>query len=86
MLSCYSPKIPQVMNKTLYDYCKKSTQESIRKLTEKHNLERNKIKIKNPLDKNPDSDDNGKPEFNFYSFLAILSISTIGFLLYKRLK
>ena len=83
LYSCYAPKIPQVMNKTLYDYCKKSTQDSVKKLTEKYNLEKNKPKFKNPLDKN---DDNGKPEFNFYSFLAILSISTIGFLIYKRLK
>jgi hypothetical protein len=80
---CYSPKFPQVMNKTLYEYCKRSTQESIRKLTEKDNLEKNKVKIKNLLDENGDS---GKPEFNFYSFLAFLSISTIGFLIYKRLK
>jgi hypothetical protein len=79
----YFPNFPQVMNKTLYDYCKRTTQESIRKLTEKHNLEKNKIKFKNPLDEN---DDSGKPEFNFYSFLTFLSISTIGFLIYKRLK
>ena len=83
MLSCYSPKIPQVMNKNLYEYCKKSTEESIKKITEKNNLERNKPKIKFLLNNN---DDSGKPEFNFYGFLAFLSISTIGFLIYKRLK
>ena len=83
MLSCYSPKIPQVMNKTLYDYCKKVREETIRKLTERYNLEKNKPKIKNPLDEN---DDSGKPELNFYSFLTFLSISTIGFLIYRRLK
>ena len=83
LYSCYAPRIPQVMNKTLYDYCKKSTQDSVKKLTEKYNLERNKPKIKNPLDEN---DDSAKPEFNFYGFLAFISISTIGFFIYKRLK
>ena len=71
------------MNKTLYEYCKRSTQESIKRLTEKYNLEKNKPKIKNPLDEN---DDSGKPEFNFYGFVVFLSISTIGLIIYKRLK
>ena len=82
MLYCYPVKIPQVMNNVLYEYCKRSTQESVRKLTEKYNLERNKPKIINPL-----QDNNGdKPPYNFYGFFAILSISTFGFLLYKRLR
>jgi len=81
MLSCYSPKIPQLMNNILYDYCKRTTQDSIQKITEKYNVERRNIK--NPLD---DNDDIGKPQNNFYGFLFFLSISTIGIFLYKRLK
>jgi hypothetical protein len=80
MLSFYSPKIPQLMNNTMYDYCKRTTQDSIRKITEKYNLERN---IKNRLD---DNDDIGQPQNNFYGFLFFLSISTIGILLYKQVK
>lgn len=82
MLSFYIPKTPLVMNKTLYDYCTKSTKESVRKQIEKYNLEKNKPKINNPLDDNG----NDKPEFNFYGFLAILSITTVGFIIYKRLR
>ena len=84
MLYCYSPKIPQVFNKSLHEYCKRSTQESIKKLTEKYNSDKNKPKISNLL--LSENGDSGKPEFTFYGFLVFLSISTIGFILYKRLK
>jgi hypothetical protein len=83
MLSCYEPRIHQLINKNLHDYCRKTTEESIKKITDKYNLERNKPKINNPL---PENDDSGKPEFNFYGLLAFLSVSTIAFLIYKRLK
>ena len=82
MFSFYMPKTPIVMNQALYDYCKKSTQESVRKITEKYNLERNKPKINNPF---TDSDSD-KPNFNFYGFIAFLSMSTLGFVIYKRLR
>ena len=71
------------MNNSLSEYCRKSTEESIRKQTERFNLERNKPKIKNPLE---DNDDKGKPEFNFYEFLIFLSISSMAIYLYKRLR
>lgn len=68
--------------KNLSDYCRKSTDKSIKKISEKQNLERNNPKIKNPLDDN----ENGKPEFNLYEFLIFLSISTIAIYFYKRLR
>ena len=74
-------KLSYPFNKTMSDYCRKSTNESIQKLTEKYNLERTKPKIKNPLDKDED-----KLNFNFYGFLVFLSISTMAFFLNKRLK
>lgn len=83
MLSFYMPKTPVVMNKALYDYCKKSREESVRKLSEKYSLERNKPKINILLENN---DGNDKPEFNFYGFLAFLSVTTVAFFIYKRLK
>lgn len=75
---------PILFNKNLSDYCRKSTDESIKKFSEKYNLERNKPKIKNPLDDNGNG--NGKPEFNLYEFLIFLSISTMAIYLYRRLR
>lgn len=82
MLS-FMTKRPLYFNKSLSDYCTRTTNESIRKLTEKYNLERNKPKFKNPLQ---DDDDSEKPEFNFYHFLLFLSISSITIYFYKRIK
>jgi hypothetical protein len=79
MLSSYLMRNPIYVNKTLQDYCKKTTEESIRKLNEKYNLERNKPKIKNTFD------DNNKPEFNYFGFLLFLSITIFSFRFYKRL-
>lgn len=75
-------KKPLFYNKNINDYCKNMTNESIKRLTEKYNLERNNPKIKNPLDNNS----NENPQLNFYNFLVFLSISTISFYFYKRLK
>lgn len=58
------------------------TNESIRKITEKYNLEKNKPTIKNPLALD---EDDAKPSLNFYKFLLFLSISTITIYFYKRL-
>jgi len=69
-------------NKNLNDYCKKSTSESIKRLTEKFTLERKKVKINNPLE----DDDSDKPNINFWGFFIILSISTFGMYFYKRIK
>jgi hypothetical protein len=77
MLTCFM-KRPMYLNKRLSSYY---TNEYIRKLTEKNNLDRNKPKINNPLE------DNGeKPTFHFYHFLLFLSISTMTMYFYKRLK
>lgn len=79
MLSSCMMRNSIIFNKSLHDYCKKTTEESIRKLTEKYNLERNKPKIINPLD------DNNNPNFNFFRFLIFLSITSLTFCFYKRL-
>lgn len=83
MLSFYMPKTPVVMNKALYDYCKKSTEESVKKISEKYSLERNKPKINISLE---NGDENAKPEFNFYGLLTFLSVTTMAFFFYKRLQ
>lgn len=70
---------PIYFNKTLQDYCKKANEESLRKLNEKYNLERNKLKIKNTFD------DNDNHDFNYFGFLVFLSITIFSFSLYKRL-
>ncbi len=82
MLNCYMKK-PLYFNIGLRDYCNKTTNESIRKLTEKYNLER----------KNPqytkliyDEDGNQTPNFDFLNFLFFLSVSSITFYFYRRLQ
>ena len=82
MLSFHNPKISIIMNPTLRDYCRKSTEMSIIKLTEKYNLERKKPKIDNLLY----DGENNKPEFNFYGLFTFLSISSLAFFFYKRLQ
>lgn len=79
MLTCFKPSYP--FNKTIGDYCRKSTNKSIQKFTEKYNLERNKPKFINPF-----NEDENNPKFNIYAFLTFLSISTISFFFYKRVK
>lgn len=79
----FTRRTPLYFNKSLSEYCTKTTNESIKKITEKYNLERNKPKIKNPLE---EEDDSKNPELNFYSFIIFLSISSITFYFYKRLK
>jgi hypothetical protein len=82
MLNCYLKK-PLYLNNGLRDYCNKTTNESIRKLTEKYNLERN-------IQKNAillDCDDNDeRPNINLLNFLLFLSVSSITFYFYKRLQ
>lgn len=71
-------------NKELLEYCKKSTEDSIKRICEKHDLEKNKIKNINL--NYIDNDDKKPNNNNFYIFLSILSITSIGFIFYKRLK
>ncbi len=74
------------INQKLREYCMKSTNESIRKLTEKYNEERksNKIKvdklIKNDL---PNPEDNN--DFIF-SVICLLSSTTFLYYFYKAYK
>lgn len=82
MLS-FMTRRPIYFNKSLSDYCNKTRNESIRKISEKYNLERNKVKFKNPLE---EDDDSKKPEFNFYHFMLFLSISYVTYFFYKRIK
>ena len=83
MLSSLLFKKPIYINRSLHDYCRKSTEESIRKKTEKYNLERNKPVLNTTFTIN---NDNNNPEFNIYTFLLFLSISSISFYFYKRLQ
>lgn len=72
----------KLYDRTIMDYCMKSTLESIKKLTEKYNLEDKKEKFK----VNIELDNNNNSNFNFYNFLIIFSFSSLGFYLYKRIK
>jgi len=80
MLTCF--KATYLFDKTMNDYCKNSTNKSIQKMTDRYNLERNKLKIKNLFN----DEDTDKPKISIGSILSFLSISTFVFFLYKRLK
>ena len=80
MLNCFTQRY--LFNKTISDYSRNSTNESIKKITDKYNLERTRPIVINPFNQ----EDDKKPETNIYSILAFLSISTIAFFFYKRLK
>lgn len=69
---------PNYFNKSLSDYCTKTTNESIRKLTEK-----NKPTIKYTLE---NGDDPKKPEVNFYYYIMFFSISYFTYFFYKRIE
>lgn len=84
MLNCFQRR-PLYFNKNLREYCTKTTNESIKKISEKYNLERNNLKFKNPF-KNEYDEDDEESNFNFYNFLLFLSITTISFYFYKRIK
>lgn len=84
MLNCYL-KRPLNVNNGLREYCNKTTNESIRKLTEKYNLERTNQKHAILLD---DDDSDEFPKLYFLHFLMFLSISSATFYFcnfYKRL-
>jgi hypothetical protein len=80
MLTSFKPNY--LFNKNINDYCRKYTNESIIKMTEKYTLERNKPRIQNPFhDKN-----NEKPNFGVSGFWVIFTISTMAFFFYNKLK
>jgi hypothetical protein len=83
MLLLNSLKQQFTINKSLNQYCKKYTEESIRKRVEQYNLEKNRKKYNYLFN---EDNDNNKPEFN-YTLLILLSIATIsfGYYNYKRL-
>lgn len=85
MLSCFTRR-PIYFNKNLSNYCRNFTNESIRKLTENYNLERNNPKISNIFDNDNDDNGNNKPKFDIYNFLIFFSISIMSIYIYKRLK
>jgi hypothetical protein len=72
---------PYVLNKNLSDYCKNSTNESIRKLKEKYDSKKYMPNIKIDND-----DDKFKPNLNVYVVLFLLSISSMTIYFYKRIK
>lgn len=82
MLLCWRKK-PIILDKNISELCKKSTQDSMKKLTNKHTLERYK-KINNELIivTNPNNNVNNF----FYWIMAFLSIPTITFIFYKTNK
>ena len=85
MLNCFLRQtVPLTLNKSLSDYCRHSTNESIRKITEKYNSEKNKPKIKLKLNDYYDDDDDN-PQFNYYGFFLFLSICTITLQIYQKL-
>ena len=79
----FATRRPDYLSISLSEYCNRTTNESIRKLTEKMNLERNKPKINIPLD---DENSSNKPEINYYGLFTFLSVTTLAIFLYKRLK
>ena len=80
MLTSFKPTY--LFNKNISDYCRKSTEESIRKKTEKYNLEWKNQMLNTTIISN---NDNNNPDFKIYTFLLFLSISSISFYFYKRL-
>ena len=80
MLTSFKPNY--IFNKNINDYCRKYTNDSIIKMTEKYTLERNKPKIQIPFhDKTNDN-----PKFSIHDFWVIFTISTMAFFFYNKLK
>ena len=85
MLSCYSPKHLFNMSPSIREYAMTSTLNSIRRLTDNYNLERNTLNHTiNQCQIYDKNDNNGNPFF--YGLFGFLSMTTIGFLIYQRLK
>ena len=81
--SLYKNRIP--INQKMSDYCMKSTNESIRKLTEKYNEERksNKIKINLDIIKNNDTPNPPNDNDLIISVVCLLSSTTLLYYFYK---
>ena len=74
-------------DKSILEYCMKSTEDSIKRIIEKKNLEKKNANVKEILKIKLEDDDNNKnPRFNFNVLLVFLSISSLGFYFYKKIK
>ncbi len=82
MLTSLILKRPINGNINVNHYYMNSTKESIRKITEKYNLEKNKLKIVNPLDEQKIY----KHSFICHSILLFLSLTICTLSFYKRLQ
>ena len=86
MLNCLR-RNPFYLNKNISDYCRKSTEESMKRITLRYNLERKKL-ITNDnfvLALLPNNNHNNNNN-SFYLFFTILSIPTITYILYRIVK
>ena len=92
MFQCLSRNaFPLLLNKKISDYCRNSTNESIRKLIERHNSEKEKPKFNFDINtsnenNNDNNNKNNHKEVSFINFIIFLSVSSIAFFLYKRIK
>ena len=78
MLNCFQKRNTLFYNKNLNDYCRRTTDESIKKLSERLSLERNKEYLE-------EENDNNK-NHSVLGFIIFLSISCFVINLYKRIK
>jgi len=85
MLTCFKPMY--LFNKKINEYCRDSTNKSIKRITDSYNLERNKVNFKDIFnDDYEDEKDKDNYTTCILSIFAFLSISTLAFFLYKRIK
>ena len=87
MLSCTLCN-NRILNTKLNDYCRSVMNDSIKRITDKYNLERNKInnEQRNIIIQKPNYGANNNPFiFGLFAFLSI-SFSTIAFYIYKKNK
>jgi hypothetical protein len=73
---------PNLINNTINDYCKNSINQNTKNIIEKYKSKKYTTKIKYQEDDNF----NYKPDNKIYIFLFLLSISSISFYFYKRIK
>jgi hypothetical protein len=72
-------------DKSILEYCMKSTEDSIKRIIEKKNLEKKNATVKEILKIKLEDDDNNKnPRFNFNVLLVFLSISSLGFIFIRK--
>jgi hypothetical protein len=80
-------------NKKLYEYCKKSSENSFQKMKidnlEKNKKMINKLFIEDDLNSSinsSSSNNNNNNNNNLFIFLSILSVTSFGYLFYKKFK